>query len=78
MSVQGDSLVTGSADHGLREYSIKGMSHKRELYAKKYGHSEWVTSCAHLKDGKVISTGMDSKICLWDQKIVRCDHIMGH
>ena len=31
-------------------------------YTKQYGHTEWVTTVAHLDDGKVISGGMDSKV----------------
>jgi hypothetical protein len=38
----------------------------RELFSKNYGHSEWVTTCAHLTDGRLLSGGMDSKLCLWD------------
>ncbi|KAL4459982.1 hypothetical protein ABPG74_003508 [Tetrahymena malaccensis] len=78
LSIQGDSLVTGSADHGLREYNISNNSYKRELFAKKFGHTEWVTSVDHLQDGRVISAGMDSQLCLWDRTGVRCDHIRGH
>lgn len=51
LSIKGDSLVTGSADHGLREYKLNSLQYRRELFNKKYGHHEWVTSCAHLTDG---------------------------
>lgn len=78
MSIQGDSLVTGSADHGLREYNLATNGYKRELFAKKFGHTEWVTSVAHLTDGRILSAGMDSVMCLWDKSGVRCDHIKGH
>lgn len=52
-------MVTGSADHGLREYDLNSMKYKRELFAKRYGHHEWVTSVCHLKDGRILSAGMD-------------------
>jgi len=78
MSVKGDSVVTGSADHGLREYNLKSLKYKRELYAKKFGHAEWVTSVDHCSDGRILSGGMDSKLCLWGKSGARCDHIMGH
>lgn len=30
----------------------KSQNYKRELYAKRYGHSEWVTSVDHCTDGR--------------------------
>eukprot|EP01017_Pseudomicrothorax_dubius_P016931 TRINITY_DN1914_c0_g3_i7.p1 TRINITY_DN1914_c0_g3~~TRINITY_DN1914_c0_g3_i7.p1 ORF type:complete len:196 (+),score=18.02 TRINITY_DN1914_c0_g3_i7:193-780(+) len=78
MSLHGNTLVTGSADHGLRVYDVETASFKRELFNKKYGHHEWVTSCAHLKDGRLLSAGMDSMLCLWDAHIVKCDTLLGH
>ncbi len=50
----------------------------RELFNKKYGHHEWVTSCAHCPDGKYLSGGMDNMLCLWDKSIVKCDTLQGH
>jgi WD40 repeat protein len=50
----------------------------RNLYTKQYGHSDWVTSCKFLKDGRVWSAGMDNKMCLWDARAVRCQTIQGH
>lgn len=51
---------------------------KRELFGKKYGHKEWITTCHHLQDGRLLSGGMDSMLCLWDATGVRCDHIKSH
>ena len=91
MDVLGDKVVTGSSDHGLREYVLTAsrarpsmassqpvMKQKRQLYNKKYGHTEWVTTVAYAPDGKVLSGAMDSKLCLWDKSAVRCDDITGH
>ena len=91
MTILDDTLVTASADHGLRIYNMYSISCKllinsirkngefqRELFSKKYGHKEWVTTCKHLKDGRVLSGGMDSMLCLWDAKGVRCDFINSH
>ena len=50
----------------------------RELFGKKYGHKEWVGTCAYTPGGRVISGGMDSMVCYWDAKAVKCDHFMGH
>jgi len=51
---------------------------ERELFTPKYGHSEWVTSCQLLADGRVFSGGMDSMLCLWDSEMVMCDYLLGH
>eukprot|EP01034_Spumella_vulgaris_P031274 gene31274-38641_t len=32
------------------------------MYGKKYGHTDWVTTVAHLADGNVLSGAMDGKI----------------
>ena len=60
------------------EYSRSSGQHMRELFAKKYGHKEWVTTCAHLPDGRLISGAMDSQLCLWEARAVKCDHILSH
>ena len=66
MSVFGDLAVVGSADHGLWEMDLRGsLRVRRSLYTKTCGHTEWVTCVAHLPDGRVLSGGMDSKLCLW-------------
>eukprot|EP00343_Euplotes_focardii_P008513 CAMPEP_0205822068 /NCGR_PEP_ID=MMETSP0206-20130828/10840_1 /ASSEMBLY_ACC=CAM_ASM_000279 /TAXON_ID=36767 /ORGANISM="Euplotes focardii, Strain TN1" /LENGTH=220 /DNA_ID=CAMNT_0053118021 /DNA_START=1 /DNA_END=663 /DNA_ORIENTATION=+ len=78
MDVLGSKVVTGSSDHGLREYNIGTCRQIRQLYSKRYGHGEWVTSCAYASDGRVLSGGMDSKLCSWDKKVVRCDDLTGH
>jgi len=81
MSVLGDTAVVGSADHGLSEVPLRGsgaLRAKRTLYTKQYGHAEWVTDVAHLPDGRVISAGMDSKLCLWETGAPRCRDLTGH
>lgn len=68
MSIRNNQLVTGSADHGLRCYnlyeyniSLRGsLKYEKELFSKRYGHHEWVTSVAQLPNGRIISAGMDS------------------
>ena len=42
------------------------------MYSKRYGHTDWVTSVAHLADGRVLSAAMDAKICLWDANRTTC------
>lgn len=69
MSVHSDVAVVGSADHGLIEVSLAPsndgtLRQKRLLYTKQYGHTEWVTDVSHCPDGRVLSAGMDSKVCL--------------
>lgn len=31
-----------------------------------------------MKDGRILSAGMDSKLCLWDARAIRADDILGH
>lgn len=50
----------------------------RELFNKKYGHKEWVTSLQYLPDGRLLSAGMDFMLCLWDKSIVKCESLFGH
>jgi F-box/WD-40 domain protein 7 len=80
MSTRNDEIVTGSADHGLKVVKIKGtketMCVSRTLYSKKSGHTEWVTAVTHLTDDRIVSGGMDSKICLW--RGVQCKDYLGH
>ena len=84
MSVHGDLAVVGSADHGLIELSCApsndgGLTKKRTLYTKAYGHHEWVTDVSHCPDGRVLSAGMDSKLCLWNANgAPKCVDLTGH
>nr|CCC90995.1 conserved hypothetical protein [Trypanosoma congolense IL3000] len=72
--------VVGSADHGLRVFDLRSGKEKKNLYTKNHGHTEWVTCCRFLPDsGKIISGGMDSKLCLWEASgPVRCTDLLGH
>ena len=78
MDVQGNLAVVGSADHGLKVFDITTMREKRKLYGKTCGHTEWVTTVAFLKDGRILSGGMDSKLCLWHASALRCTDLLGH
>ena len=78
MSLLGSSCVVGSADHGLKEFNIETCKMTRNLYTKKYGHSEWVTCVTHIPDGRVLSGGMDNKLCLWSSSGTRCNDLIGH
>ena len=83
--MHGDSAVVGGADHGLHEIELRGgaagapLRRRRELYTRAHGHSEWVTDVAHLPDGRVVSAGMDSKLCVWNAAgAPRCAELLGH
>ena len=82
MSVHGDLAVVGSSDHGLSEVALGGAGElrvRRNLFTRAYGHSEWVTSVAHLPDGRILSAGMDSKLCLWNAAgAPKCTDMLGH
>jgi WD40 repeat protein len=78
VDIKGDKAVTSSADHGLRVYSLKTGKCLRNLYNKKYGHTDWVTSCKFLEDQRILSAGMDNKLCLWDSRVLKCSDLQGH
>ena len=73
-----DIVVTGSTDHGLRVYNLSNGKQTKELYNKRYGHTEWVTTCQILPNKKIVSGGMDSNICVWDATGVKCSYIKDH
>ena len=78
MDVLGDLAVVGSADHGLKVFNVRSGRETRNLYGKRCGHTEWVTSCCFLHDKRILSGGMDSKLCLWHASALRCDDMLGH
>ena len=78
MDILQDKVVTSSADHALHVYSLKSGKRLRNLYTKKFGHTDWVTSCKFLKDGRIWSAGMDNLLCLWDAKVLRASNMQGH
>jgi WD40 repeat protein len=55
-----------------------GGGRPRTLYTKKFGHAEWVTCATYLSDNRIVSGGMDSKLCLWDATGVKCEDLLGH
>ncbi len=61
-----NEVVVGGSDHAL--YSIDVNDERKgpnTMYGKKCGHTDWVTSVAHLADGNVLSASMDGRLCLW-------------
>lgn len=90
MSMRPDQkeIVVGSSDHALYVLpvgsssagrgSTRSLAKPRTLYTKKFGHTEWVTCVTYLPDNRIVSGGMDSKLCLWDATGVKCEDLMGH
>ena len=66
MDNNNEIVFTGSSDHGLRVYNLSDGKQTKELFNKKYGHHEWVTSCQILQSRRIVSGGMDSLICVWE------------
>ena len=71
-------VVTGSSDHGLRVYNLSDGKQTKELFNKKFGHHEWVTTVQILGSRRIVSGGMDSLICLWESSGVRCKNLTAH
>ena len=78
MALHNELAVTASADHSLRVWDLSKGSHQRHLYNKNFGHKDWVTCCKFLRDGRILSGSMDSMLCLWDRRAVRCDNLSQH
>lgn len=78
MSVLGEKVVLGSADHGLKEINVRAGQQLRNLYTQRFGHKEWVTTVSHCPDGRIVSGGQDSKLCLWSATGVSCVDLTGH
>lgn len=78
MSVQGNEACIGSSNHALYVVDCQKCILVRALYGKQYGHTEWITCCDYLQDGRILSGGMDGKLCLWDKKGVRAVDLKGH
>ena len=62
-------VVVGCTNHSL--YCVNPLDESRvgltrELHSKRYGHSEWVTSVTFTTGNRVVSGGMDGKLCMWD------------
>jgi len=78
-SNKNNEVVFGSSDHSLYSIDINNPSKRPiQMYNKRQGHTDWVTSVAHLADGRVLSSGMDGKICLWDQSRRNATELIGH
>lgn len=82
MSTRGGEVIVGCADHALYSVSLTPpTSGSRSgvcaqpittMYGKKHGHSDWVTSVCHIADGRVLSGGMDNRLCLWNASRSSC------
>lgn len=74
------AAATAASSSSSRNRSLvaSAASKPRTLYSKKFGHSEWVTCVTHLADNRIVSGGMDSKLCLWDATGVKCEDLVGH
>lgn len=74
-----NEVVVGGTDHGVYSIDFNDFSKKPlTMYSKRFGHSDWVTSVSHLADGRVVSVGMDSQVCLWALDRRSCMSLSGH
>jgi len=79
MNAERLELVFGSSDHALYSVGLNGPKRKiTKLYSKKYGHTDWVTGCSYLPNHRIVSCGMDGKICYWSLDKRKCDDLIGH
>lgn len=81
LTPDGGTAVVGGADHGLKEVMLgREPRVRRELFTRTDGHREWVSCVRALPDGRVLSGGVDAKLCLWAASVrpVRCTDLAGH
>lgn len=78
MDVHDREVAFGCSDHGVYTYDINSGKKRRTLYTKRCGHSEWVTCLTYLPDGRLVSGGMDNKLCLWAATGASCRDMVGH
>lgn len=74
-----NEVVIGSSDHALYAIDVNHSTRAPiKMYSKSSGHTDWITGVAHLPDGRVISSSMDGKLCLWDTNRRNCVDLFGH
>lgn len=76
--MRGAEVAIGSSDHAIYIIDVEKEKLVRALYGKQWGHTEWVTCVQYLDDGRILSGGMDSKLCMWEKNVVRCCELLGH
>ncbi|GMH88426.1 hypothetical protein TL16_g11153 [Triparma laevis f. inornata] len=69
--------VVGSADHASYTFSTRNASPLRRLYSRTTGHSDWVSACTYLCDNRILTGGMDGKVCLWRRGGSDCTDLFG-
>lgn len=60
-----NELVVGGTDHALYAIDVLSTDSRKKpttMYSKKFGHTDWVTCCSHLADGRVVSG------CMWKKR----------
>eukprot|EP00698_Gefionella_okellyi_P014609 TRINITY_DN4054_c0_g1_i3.p1 TRINITY_DN4054_c0_g1~~TRINITY_DN4054_c0_g1_i3.p1 ORF type:complete len:298 (+),score=35.25 TRINITY_DN4054_c0_g1_i3:76-894(+) len=75
MAVHGTDVATGGANHSVVVWDAATGRKRSELYGAT-GHREWVTCVAFSSEGRVVSGGMDSQLCLWSGRTAA--HLTGH
>jgi hypothetical protein len=74
-----NEVIIGSSDHALYAIDVNHSTRGPiKMYSKSAGHTDWITGVAHLPDGRVISSSMDGKLCLWDTNRRNCVDLFGH
>jgi WD40 repeat protein len=74
-----NEVIIGSSDHALYAIDVNHSTRAPiKMYSKSSGHTDWITGVAHLPDGRVISSSMDGKLCLWDTNRRNCVDLFGH
>ncbi len=74
-----NEVVFGGTDHALYAVDLSDLRKAPiKLYSKRWGHTDWVTSCAYTTSGRILSGAMDSKLCLWSTDKRRCQEIQHH
>ena len=67
----------GSSDHASYTISTRNGEPRSRLYNRNSGHMDWVSAACYLCDNRVMTGGMDGKVCLWRRGGSDCMDLYG-
>lgn len=78
ISPRGSEVAVGSSDKSIYIVNVDAGKFVRTLASKQWGHTDCVTCVEFMDDGRILSGGMDNKLCLWEKNAVKCSNLIDH